>query len=102
MKYDNLRLCNDYIKDMEVLLDEIAVLVGVHRGERGALVRAVRRLEDAALKTEVLKSGSGPELWRVRYLCNAILNNCVTDATKFDAAQVLAELPEAPKPRSGQ
>lgn len=32
--------------------------------------------------------------WRVRYLCNAILNNCVTDATKIDAAAILAGMRE--------
>ena len=59
MKYDNLRLCNEYIVDMERTLDELAVLVGVQKGETKALVRAVRGLADAALRREAQREGGG-------------------------------------------
>lgn len=58
MKYDNLRLCNDYIADMEKTLDEIAALVGVSRGQPEALVRAVRKLADAALRERKREGGA--------------------------------------------
>lgn len=44
MKYDNLRLCNDYIADMEGQLDAIAKALGVKRGEPAALVAAAERV----------------------------------------------------------
>lgn len=42
MKYDNLRLCNDYIEDLEGQLDALAQVVGVKSGQPEALLAAVR------------------------------------------------------------
>lgn len=87
--------------DFEISQDSADDYRNPHMQGRWNFWRASR--DAAALASQASKGAGVPEGWRVRHLCNAILDGCVVEATKFDAQVVLNSCADAaPLPAQAQ